>query len=316
MWGLLFCLAPASQAPAQSLPTRFVVDTRAVCRSSPARNATAGGDRLVGHDLVATRSVEADGATWYLADGFSTPAHACWVYGPYTTVSREWMDRARNTEADWLAVLDHVIARTDVALEEYVTVDNLLSALVKDEIPGSDSALLRYRWLQMLDKAGGAAGGAATPAGSPLQWAWLASHLEMDPFGRDWYVPAQRYWDLFDANRGVPRAEEIAWTAVRVDTPRDECYSNCLLNVIVKQQLPYWKRLPRGAHIQDVLAEAAKLAQSAVDEACYERAPGATSQSPVPAETVAEIRDSLVRVAAPEKLQILRLLEEVERRCR
>lgn len=173
----------------------------------------------------------------------------------------------------------------------------------------------------MLDKAAGAAGRVDLidlMTASPLQFAWLSDRLEYFEPGAEWYVPAQRYWDLFDANPNAPWAEEAAWTAEQALIPGDECYSDCILGLIAKVPMQYWKRLPAGAHIREALARGAELAKAASDGACYDldpAHPGRVSASPVPSGIVAEIRASLANIANPEKRDILKFLDDAERKC-
>jgi hypothetical protein len=318
LFGVFFCLVVINQADGQSLPTRLVVDTRAVCHDSPAQQSAAQRGKLFGRNIVTTRDVDADGAQWYFADQYSIPTHACWVYGPYTTESRPHSvpsgpytkeDSIRDMEADWLAVLDHLLARTDADFEEYVEVDNGLTAI---------TPLLQFRRLQILDRAGGVASQDDQLYDSPLKLAWLISHLEKDPFGGDWFVPPQKYWDLFDANRYAPWAEEVAWTAEQIDIPRDECFADCMLNVLVQQPLQYWKRLPAGAHIHETLVQGAEYAKAAAETACMDldpAQPGKQSLFALSPEIVAEIRAGLADVSGVEKGEILKVLDDADRKC-
>jgi len=289
-----------------------------MCHDHPSQKSVSKQRVFVGRNIITTRTADSEGVTWYFADQYSLASQVCWVYGPYTTEARPERNYARDTEADWLAVVAHMLARTDVAFEEYVDLNNFLTSNARINMPGSNSALLQFLRLQMLDKAAAAAGRDGWLVSAPLKFAWLIEHLEYDEIAAEWYVPPKRYWDLFDANPDEPWAEEAAWRAEQAHIPVDECYSDCILDLIVRQPLQYWKRLPAGAHIRETLARGAELAKAASDGACYDldpAHPGRVSTSPVPPATVAEIRGSLTTISNPEKQDILRFLADAERKC-
>jgi hypothetical protein len=204
--------------------------------------------------------------------------------------------RAGADERACLALLDVVLARGDVGFEEYLPLSGCLTA------SDSDSGLMRFRQLQVLNKAGLSASRASGTLDA-AEATWLDSRLERDPFGGNWFVPPQRYWDLFDANREQPWAEEAAWEAARISLPRDECFSNCMLDLMVREKMPYWTRLPAGTHIRNVLAGAAEYAKYAAEMVCE------SGSRMVSRERVETIRVSLRRVGdCPEKREILRSL--------
>ena len=319
--GVVFCVTTGGPVHAQNRPTRLVVDTRAVCHETAEGGSKAGNAIGPAANIISTRRVDSEGVTWYFADQFSTRDRPCWVYGPYTVESRPHSvssgpytdaDFARDFQADWVDVLDHILMRGDAGFEEYVNIDNILTAVTKED-PELNAGLFQLRWLQMLSKAAGAAD--ESFGRSPLKIAWLISHAEKDPFGVGWYIAPKRYWDLFDANKDAPWAEEAAWAAEQIDLPRDECFSDCMLDLLVNRPLQYWKRIPAGLHARDALALARTIAQSVAEMACSDGKPAADSQSPVSREVVADVRASLANVAYPEKGDILKSLDEAERKC-
>jgi hypothetical protein len=226
-------------------------------------------------------------------------------------------DYARETEAELVAALDQIIARKNVVFDEYLNLNNRLAQAARNHVPGGDTPLICFRRLQMLSRAAGSLNG-DTGDLPPLKLAWLESNFEYDEPGATWYIPADRYWQLFDANRTAAWTEEVAWAAFQALVPRDECMSDCILGLILQQPAQYWKRLPTGLHIHEVVSRGVELAESAASDACYDLKQGeplAKSVSPVSAGLVAQVRSSLVGVDLSEKREIVRYLDEAERKC-
>jgi len=80
------------------------------------------------------------------------------------------------------------------------------------------------------------------------------------------------------------------------------------MRVIQMQPAEYWKRLPGGQHIREVLAVGAEFAELASD-ACSD------ADSRISVKRVDEIRTSLVKVTAAEKSKVLGYLDEAWRKC-
>jgi hypothetical protein len=319
---LEFCTL-AAMAKGQERPARFVIDTRVVCHVSPGGKTDTGNAIPVGGDVLTGQSAYADGATWYVAQQYSTPNRPCWIYGPYTTESREHRvssgrysseQFALDTESDWVAVLDHIQARRDVDFEEYVGLDNMLGSII-GATPAANGSLLQYRRLQMLDRAAAQASTNASAPVSPLKLAWLRSKFNRNEFGATWFIPPERYWSVYDAGPGASWAEDVAWTAEQAEVPRDECYSECLLELIEKQPMQYWSRLPAGKHVHEALEQGSSLAKSALETACYDNLPPADSISPVPRRMVTEIRRSLTNVHDSGRAEVENYLGAAERKC-
>ena len=174
----------------------------------------------------------------------------CWVYGPNTAV---W--HKSDPDSLSLAILDHILARKDVTFDEYVEAENYLMeepAWRSEAGRKKVSGLLPFRWLQLLDRALRSSELNAIPQ-SPLLRAWILSHGDLvDLFGptEEWYVRDHFYWQLFEANKGAPWAEELAWFASTLPVQHDECFTKCVLGGYVGGRLPqYWKRFPAGPHI-------------------------------------------------------------------
>jgi hypothetical protein len=317
---IVFGLLALNQAGAQGLPDRIVVDTRAECRKGPSASSASLGRVQIGDYFGVKGTADEGGAAWYLAGGpliGLVTTQPCWIYGSYTADVLDGSLDARDTEARWLAVLDHVLARNDATFEEDVEVDALLSWW--SWFPGTNTPLIQLRRLQLIAKAGSLVEDSIRDilASSPLKLAWLESHLKFFEPGRVWYVPAERYWELFDANPTAPWAEQAAWAAQHPQLPECE-YNACALDTVIEGSLQYWKRLPAGAHIHEVLTDAleeAKYAAHVAPFGCDRSKPRQQWDSPVPPTIVAEIRASLAPVTAPEKDDILKFLDEAERIC-
>jgi hypothetical protein len=179
----------------------------------------------------------------------------------------------------------------------------------------SDSGLTEYRRLQVLStlvKSGWQGFDQAAP-GSQVDRLKRQGFLEPDPFGGGWCIPAARYWELYDRWHDQPWAEAVAWEAEQVKDPRDECMGDCAINLIVREQLQYWKRLPAGAHVQQALRDALKYARYASDDVCFNQPLGSR---PANRAVIQSIRASLGRVRNfEEKRELLRYLALTERIC-
>ena len=82
-----------------------------------------------------------------------------------------------------------------------------------------------------------------------------------------------------------------------------------MLDIIIARPLRYWKWLPGGLHVSQVLKEATEISGHVAEIACVEVYDFVSSAS------IAEIRDSLSDVAYAEKAEILKNLGEIERKC-
>ncbi len=59
--------------------------------------------------------------------------------------------------------------------------------------------------------------------------------------------PGRAVWELFERHRNAAEAEQIAWVAATTPVYSDECYTDCVLSIIVQTYLPYWRAFPKGA---------------------------------------------------------------------
>jgi hypothetical protein len=244
-----------------------------------------------------------------ISGGVSGQSSACWVYGPLTTEFAH-----SNPQPALMAVVDHILHRSDpVRFEDYVAVDNLLTYDYPSDL--YSSGLLQFRRLSMIERA------VSLPAATrrlvakdPLMRAWFLSHpgplTFFEPDGR-WFLEPETYWDLYEKYKQAPWAEELAGAAAQLFVPRDECFADCVLQVIHRTYQQYWTRLPHGALINEVIGKAAARAKYASQMVCYD--------APVPRPFLDAMRTSLAGVTAPGKHEILMSLNELEKaqeKCR
>jgi hypothetical protein len=219
-------------------------------------------------------------------------------------------------------MLDHHLARTDVQFEQYVELDNLLTDPDRQHISGDEklatSGLLQFKMLQLLDRILSGPQGDVTIVGAdPLKKAWMLAHSTkvayFEPSGT-WSVRAQPYWKVFERNKNASWAEDVAWVASQHVRGTDECYSACILAIhIIEGPLQYWRRFPTGARVADAIQQATKSAEYVAALACYDNV--RLGQSPVPHQLVQQVRTSLAKVMHRGKRDILKYLDEAERKC-
>jgi hypothetical protein len=96
----------------------------------------------------------------------------------------------------------------------------------------------------------------------------------------------------------------LAWHAAQRTTPGDECGADCFLGMIAYGPQQYWMRLPNGPSIHKVLTLALRLADHAIE--------GIGEEAPT-RKAIDDVRSSLARVDAPEKLALLDRLARLDR---
>jgi hypothetical protein len=292
------------------------VDIRMFCWSRPDLAAARLERILPGERIWGTRRIQVGQTTWYAEGGSASASPRCWVYGPGTVELNE-----EQPGPGWLAMLDHILAREDVKFEEYVEVDNALQEagdwLPQDRKAIDESGLIQFRRLQMIERMlGGEDGGSDAVNGNPLKRAWILSHKKLveysEPSGR-WWLRKAPYRELLERYKSEAFEEEIAWALTPAE-PGDECDSNCMLENIANGPMWYLSRYPAGAHAQTAMKEALEAASQAAGMACSKELPP-DWREPVRHEVVQKIRDSLAKITLAGKEEILRSLDEAERRC-
>jgi DNA-binding winged helix-turn-helix (wHTH) protein len=136
-------------------------------------------------------------------------------------------------------------------------------------------------------------------------------------FGVRWYIPARHYWAAIDTDKTVDWADEVGWYAVGQPGDGDECMTGCTLDVIVAGPPRYWTRFPVGQHIADALGSGVKSAKYAAGLAGDDCKPSAFRErvSEEIRTLTNEIRTSLAGLTRPEKLEILKSLDDIDRKC-
>jgi hypothetical protein len=292
------------------------VDIRMFCRPQPDLAASTPERIPPGDKIWVTRQTQVGQTTWYV-DGFrgGNPWPVCWVYGPSTVEFNE-----EQPGPGWLAMLDHILARNDVKFEEYVEVDNALEAAEspQDRKAIDESGPIQFRRLQMIERMlRGDDAVRDAVNGDALKRAWILGHKELveyyEPSGA-WWLRKEPYRVLLERYKSEAWAEEIAWS-LTPGGPGDECYSDCVLERIVNGPMWYLSRYPAGAHAHAAMKDAVELASYAAGMACNKDDPPDV-KGPVSHEVVQKIRDSLAKITLPEKEEILRSLDEAERKCK
>jgi hypothetical protein len=301
IWAILALVCAGAWAQDRQ-PERFVVDPRATCHVDAETSATAGRKIAAGSRFFAAAVRHEGPGMWYL---FGTDP-VCWVDGRFTRVGLG--DDASN----WIGILEYMSARKDAALGEYIAVDDEL-ALARVKNPR-----MEFRRLQMLQAALGSYDVVRGKSYSKSEIAWLASHgTYFEPDG-EYSLPAGEFWKLYDANRDLPWAEEIAWAAASIRPGADECTSPCIYGLIEQMDVPYWTRLPAGAHVDAVLDQAADFAKGAAEMACFDvdrGHPAEVSSSPVEEDDLRRIRESLTNVSPAAKQPLLGYLDLALKNC-
>ena len=290
---------------------RYSVEDNVRCHSKPALDSTSSDPIRLGTEIRSTRETQAGGQTWYFSE-------SCWLYGPGWVYGpgTETFD-AIGPERLLLGILDHILARKDVKVDEYVEVENFMQDTARMP-PSSMPALFRFRWLQLVERVvetGEMQNSDQGAAGAPFRKAWMLSHNDLLQYYEPdaaWYVDSDQFWTLYEANKKSPWADELAWVASTLPTHTDECYSSCQLQQLTNRPLQYWTRYPAGRHVKDALNDGADRARAVAQDACRPGDPG----SEVDPDDLEEIRDSLAEVTDPGKEPILNSLADIERKCR
>ena len=294
IWAIL-ALACAGAAFAQDgQPQRVIVDPRAECHADAGADSPAGQRVTVGSVFYAA-AVRSEGPMmWYL---FGTDP-VCWVEGRFTRIS------LGDAAANWTGILEYMNGRKDASLAEFIAVDEELARA------RVDNPRVEFRHLQMIQAALRSFDVMLENSYSDAQAAWLRGHGEYYDADGLYVLPASAFWKLYDANTGLPWAEEIAWAAASVEPYADDCAAECEIGIIASKDVPYWTRLPSGPHVEALLREAAEVAEYAAEGVCTD-----LGGLPAKAESVERVRRSLDGVRSPLKLNVLRYLGAAEGKC-
>jgi hypothetical protein len=296
-----------AQAPADSL--RVVLETGATCHAKPDAQGAIAGRYHVGDTVHASQWTEGMGRrTWYFDQwrvmGVSP---SCWIDGRLT-VPLDF----RRPEAAYVALADHLLARTGVPFAEYVELINKLETRQRYE-PNAKSIVERYpalafKRLQLID--GAAQMRSRLPEDyAPLRDSWINAHRDVLVYfgsGDLWYVPAERYWSLAELNKDAPWADDAVWAGTQVRDGEEECYADCHLSMIMSRPQEYWKRFPSGKYIVKAIGMAEALAAEAIVLAKQE------PDMPPTRRGIDAVRTSLAPVSVATKAHLVDLLKQLE----
>jgi hypothetical protein len=292
---------------------RMIAGTKVACRSE-ANSAANLRTRLLIGDVFLIREQSQDGL-WYR--GSFQGLDDCWV-SAHLTVEFSTSDPGPAV----LAAVDRMLQVESATFEDLVETDRLFHSNTFENSPAS-SGLLQYRRLALIERAVKSKEARLRDAvlRDPWKASWIELHrdvLGVDYFGGGWYVRAEPYWKIYDAHKDAWWADELAWTASQHGYPTDECYSDCVLQLLSATSMQYWARHPNGASIDKAIQAGTSMAKYAASLACYDRnpaRPNRPSDSPVPQALVQQIRESLVPISVPGKADLLAFLAEAEQKC-
>jgi hypothetical protein len=295
---LLFLLQPASAQLSWLGPsvaeTRAIADAGVHCELKPEPNMSLP----IGMPFRVTSETQENATTWYI--GY--PANAsfwCRVDAAHTAILKR-----SDPDAFALEVIDHVLRRDDASIDDDIAAENYLLGS-KAQLTG----LLRFRWLQLLDRVLSAENFYRRSEDEPLLRSWLLRHDDQiwyfEPYA-SWSVRRGLYWEVLDASLSEPWADDAVWATAELDIEHDECEAYCILAGYIGNRVQqYWTRFPAGPHAPAALAEARTHADS-IDDACLE---DETRQ------VIADIRGSLTKVTDSAKQPLLDSLARIDNAC-
>jgi hypothetical protein len=184
--------------------------------------------------------------------------------------------------------------------------------------PTTVPAVLELRHLQIVQAAAGGAGDSWVVVKQPLRRAWVLGHADLvvhfSP-GANYYVPVGRFWELFERHRNSAEAEQIAWAAATTRVYSDECYTDCVLSIVIQTYMPYWRRFPKGPHVVEAVDVAIRQADYGA-KFCVNVAEGSLTLGSFLPAMIAEQRSSLDAVTTARRGELLALLARIDKECR
>jgi hypothetical protein len=133
--------------------------------------------------------------------------------------------------------------------------------------------------------------------------------------GANYHVPAGRFWDLFERHRSAAEAERIAWAAATTRVYSDECYTDCVLSIVIQTYMPYWRAFPKGPHVVEAVDVAIRQADYGA-KFCVNVAEGSLTLGSFLPAMIAELRSSLDAVTTARRGELLALLARIDKECR
>ena len=316
---MLVCCGHGKLLARTQLEVRMVIDAEAICRDEPDRSSPV----VMGLDLgdpfaVQDSRMDSSGeAVWYAID--TDFNGSCWVFGPLTVA----FDSYRNPDSALLAIAEHALRLGgDGSFEYLVAVDNFLVERTRrlgryygapEELP----PVLQLRHIEVVDRAARTLGYSQTTRGDALRTAWVLGHSAVRYFepGGLYYVPGERFWQLYEQYSASTNAELIAWTAAEAPVFTEECYTACTLGALARSYMRYWEAFPRGNHVVQAITMGATRAEQAAQFCVLVSTDYLDDNRDRIGTLVDEFQGSLQDVSAPEKDELLEHLSEIARTC-
>ena len=152
----------------------------------------------------------------------------------------------------------------------------------------------------------------------PVQRDWVTKHANEIVFsvpGGQWFVDADRYWELEQKYRGTAIAEQFAWEAANAGVPGEcEGYIPCRLEVLLMTDGRYLELYPAGAHADQTLEVIATLLREIVrPDTPYTIEPGDGAQL---RGQIGKLSPIVERASGARKAEILADLKRIEQTYR
>jgi hypothetical protein len=238
-----------------------------------------------------------------------------WVFGGLTAP----FDPARR-EAIYRALADERLSNAAASFNELSDLVRFLDRAVK-EVTRRD-AHAEFELTRLMALARSLAAISIAEQEKPPYKVWTTEHeseiVYSEPAGQ-WFVRADRFWDLQRKYRDLALAERAAWQAAETPLPGEcEGYLPCHLSVASMTSGNYLKLYPRGPHAEAALASVTELLEQVSTDLG-----SATPSYDVPRaeraefrKSVAALRAQLVPVPSPKKARTLKLLDGIASRFR
>lgn len=117
-----------------------------------------------------------------------------------------------------------------------------------------------------------------------------------DPAGQ-WFVQADRFWDLAKKNKSLAIADDIGWTAANTPLPGEcEGYVNCYVYNLTATLGEYLRLFPSGKHRKQALAKFNEWTEPMVTDRKTYDGPTEDSDKAEMKKMIAELRDIIGKV--------------------
>jgi hypothetical protein len=312
----ILCAAAAAQPGAKS---RIMTASGVRVRSAPQTSAAEVGRLALGtvvSELERSAQRERVGEAedyWYRVAG--PGGLEGWVFGGLTAA----FDPDRRVEIyQQLAA-----ARVNNAAATFAELSDLVTFLERaaGEVKGRE-ALAELELARLIALQRSFASMDMAELEKPPYAAWIKAHeaesVYSEPAGQ-WYVRAEKFWDLQTKYKDLPIGERIAWEASQIPLPGEcEGYLPCYLYALTESEGRYLKLYPEGAHAGDALEKIGEFFSAVAEDGGAEN-----PVYEVPAEdradfqkAVAQLRGWVAAAKHGARTRLLTQLDEVARRFR